>query len=263
MCFPLETNAAYFTDTFSVTLDGATDNDQAYAPKTQSVNSGMTTLERLQTPPPDDLLTESFSFAVGKTIADNDATGYSNTQNIISGISSIGGLQVTLNISGGYNGDLYAYLYFSSSVQPSSAFTVLLNRSGRTGTDTSGFADGGMNVTFDNTASNGDIHNYKSVIDPHGGVLTGTWQPDARNVHPDLSVDTIARTADMSGFKGLNPNGSWTLFIADDSASGVATLQSWGIQITAVPEPATRNVAICWILLVIVFRRLRNLFRPA
>jgi hypothetical protein len=41
----------------------------------------------------------------------------------------------------------------------------------------------------------------------------------------------------------LNPNGTWTLFLADESAGGgQSSLVSWSLSISAVPEPT--NVAL-------------------
>jgi subtilisin-like proprotein convertase family protein len=42
----------------------------------------------------------------------------------------------------------------------------------------------------------------------------------------------------LSSFNGMDPNGQWTLFIADTSAGGEGTLVNWGMQITTVPEPS-------------------------
>ena len=203
------------------------------------------------------LLTNTFTFSVNRTIPDDDQTGFADTRIISSSLTNLHKLQVALNILGGYNGDLYAYLYFTNSIQQSSAFTVLLNRPGRTATDEFGYGDSGMNIVFGNDAPNGDIHTYRTVIDPQGGVLTGLWQPDARNVHPAFSLDSVARTADMSGFTGLNPSGSWTLFMADNSSFGVATLQSWQVNLIAVPEPKSVSLAAFSLLLLLAFYRTR------
>jgi subtilisin-like proprotein convertase family protein len=199
----------------------------------------------------------TYSFSVGQTIPDNDPTGIAITEAIAGANTRIDRLQVSLNIAGGYNGDLYAYLYFTNSVQQSSAFAVLLNRSGRTATDSSGYADSGLNVTFDDQAPNGDIHNYQNVVNPDGGTLTGYWQPDARNVSPDVSLDTAYRSADLSNYIGLDPNGSWTLFVEDNSALGVANLQSWAVTVTMVPEPTTSNLAAVAGFLSLVYGRSR------
>jgi subtilisin-like proprotein convertase family protein len=45
----------------------------------------------------------------------------------------------------------------------------------------------------------------------------------------------------LASFLSTNPNGTWSLFIADLSGGGVSTVQSWGLQmdIVAVPEVET------------------------
>jgi subtilisin-like proprotein convertase family protein len=138
-------------------------------------------------------------------------------------------VNVRLNISGGYNGDLYVYLTHGSG------FSILLNRAGRTGTDAFGYGDAGFNITLDDVAGT-DIHNYGGN---GGAALTGTWQPDARNVNPATVLNTDPRSAFLSAFNGLDPNGGWTLFVADVSGGDQSTLVSWELDITAVPEPTT------------------------
>jgi subtilisin-like proprotein convertase family protein len=143
-------------------------------------------------------------------------------------------VNVRLNISGGYNGDLYVYLTHGSG------FSVLLNRTGRTGTDAFGYSDAGFNITLDDAAGT-DIHNYGGN---GGAALTGTWQPDARNVNPATVLNTDPRSAFLSAFNGLDPNGGWTLFVADVAGGDQSTLVSWELDITAVPEPTTVALGI-------------------
>ena len=57
-------------------------------------------------------------------------------------------------------------------------------------------------------------------------------------------LNTSARTAFLSSFNGLDPNGTWTLFIADVSGGDQSTLVSWELDITAVPEPVTVALGI-------------------
>ena len=45
-----------------------------------------------------------------------------------------------------------------------------------------------------------------------------------------------------STFSTYNPNDTWTIFFADTSPGGENTLISWGLNITAVPEPI--NIAL-------------------
>ena len=176
---------------------------------------------------------------VNQPIPDGDLSGLTSSINL-SGLSGpIGAVRLDLNISGTYNGDLYAYLVHDGG------FSVLLNRVGRTGNNDLGYGDGGINVTFADGAANGDIHNYRSSLFGNAstalsGPLTGTWSPDGRQSSPFGVTDADARTALLSSFDGLDPNGDWTLFIADLSGGDLHQLNSWGLElnapIAAVPE---------------------------
>jgi subtilisin-like proprotein convertase family protein len=165
-------------------------------------------------------------FANGGLIPDGSLTGWSDTRTV-SSPGSITDVSVTLNLSGGWNGDLYAYLVHDSG------FAVLLNRVGSTTGNNAGFGTSGMNVVL-NDAGAQNIH---WVSTPTSGA---TYAPDGRNVSP-LSGGSVfdgpTPTALLNSFNGLNPNGSWTLFLADVSGGDVSTLQSWTLNIAAVPEP--------------------------
>ena len=52
-------------------------------------------------------------------------------------------------------------------------------------------------------------------------------------------MDTDAPTALLGSFNGTNPNGAWTLFLADLDFGEQGTLVQWGVIVTAVPEPST------------------------
>ncbi len=202
-------------------------------------------------------ITNTVTFSVDQAIPDNDLTGFADTHSPIFTVTNMDSIRVHLDISDGYNGDLFVYLFFTNQTQHSSAFTVLLNRPGRTASDDSGYADSGFHVTFDNSAPNGDIHNYQTVQNPQGGALSGLWQPDARNVHPDIALDTSARSADLSAFHNLDPNGTWTLFLADDSPLGQSILQSWQLEVVAVPEPTITILFAASMLGLFIIRRRR------
>jgi len=178
------------------------------------------------------LFTNTFSYTANLAIPDNNLNGVSDTRTVVSEIFSITGVRVTLNISGGFNGDYYAYLTHDSG------FAVLLNRVGRTISSDLGYPDSGFNVVLNDAAAN-DIHTYRLSLNPNGGPITGSWQPDGRNIHPAISLDTTARTAGLDVFDDLDANGNWTLFLADVSAASTATLNSWGLEIVGVPEPST------------------------
>ena len=101
------------------------------------------------------------------------------------------------------------------------------------------YPDAGMNIRFDDTAANGDIHYYQSVPGYNTSLYNGSsWAPDGRNVDPATMNGTESQTSLLDEFIGLSGNGSWTLFLADLSVGEETTVISWGIEITAVPEPS-------------------------
>jgi subtilisin-like proprotein convertase family protein len=192
---------------------------------------GYATANSLMATPP---TTVTSSFTVNKSIPDGSASGLSDTHTLdFTGqqLFSITDLTVTLNISGGYNGDYYAYLVHNGG------YAVLLNRSGVTAGDSLGYGDSGLNITLSDSAAH-DIHNYQTFTVP-AGALSGTWQPDGRTLDPSLVLDTSPRSAFLSSFVGEDPSGEWTLFLADTDFGDQGTLVSWSMTITAVPEPGT------------------------
>jgi subtilisin-like proprotein convertase family protein len=178
------------------------------------------------------------TFANGGLIPDNSVVGSSGTATVSGFLPAIADISVKLNISGGYNGDLYAYLSYGGVLVP------LLNRVGVTSGNALGYGDAGFNVTL-SSAGAYDVHAYGSHNPSFsGGQLTGTWQPDGRAIDPqgDPSTFDSASRLNFGSFSGLNPNGTWSLFIADLSAGGQSQLVSWELDITTVPEPV--NVAL-------------------
>ena len=172
-------------------------------------------------------ITDSDQYTPGVLIRDNDLNGVADTHTFNSTIQSIASLEVTLNIAGGYNGDLYAYLRHGNS-----GFAVLLNHVGSTPNNPLGSMDTGFDITLSDGAP-GNVHDASAG----GGTLTGVWQPDGRNVSPLAAISAVPQSATLDSFNGMNPNGDWTLFIADTSPIGAGTLTSWGIQVTGNRNP--------------------------
>lgn len=173
-------------------------------------------------------------------IPDGSTVGVVSTINIpTSLISDITSVQVSLNISGGFNGDYYVYLVHYLPGGVSAGFVNLLNRTGTTASDPFGYGDSGFTITFSDAAANGDVHNYQNVFNPAGGALTGTWAPDGRSADPFLVTDASPRTNSLAAFNGTNAAGDWTLFVADVSSAGLGTFVTWGLTIQGVPEPGT------------------------
>lgn len=188
------------------------------------------------------VITESWN--VSALIPDNTPTGWSDTRTLLVPEALVGDVQVYLHISGGFNGDLYAYLVHGSG------FAVLLNRVGRTAANPDDSYTTGIDVIFSSDAT-GDAHTATA--------FTGPLQPDGRNSSPYQVTDADLRTALLTGFNGLEFDGSWTLFVADLSPTLQSTVVSWGLTITTtedtVPEPATTSVTGLLALLTLLRRR--------
>jgi subtilisin-like proprotein convertase family protein len=203
----------------------------------------------------------NLTFNAGVAIPDADASGLALGQNLTLStlVGPVNNVSVSLNISGGYNGDLYAYL-----AGPNGGFAVLLNRSGVTGANTFGYADTGFNVTLDGGAAT-SLQYYQTTGYPGSlngsGQLTGTWQPSGLNLDPQSDPSlfpTTTPTALLSSFNGNNPNGTWTLFLSDVSAGGQATLVNWTLNIATAPEPGTIVLAALGGVAVLVLRQSRQ-----
>ncbi len=180
-------------------------------------------------------------------IPDNSSVGVAHAP-VVSGVPGvIQSLQVQVNLSPAgaspmFNGDIFATLSHSSG------YSVLLNRAGRRDGSTTGYGDNGFNLTF-SMAATADIHSYRTTVsgneltpisaaDP-ALPLTGTWQPDGRTADPEAVLTSSPRITSLETFTGMDPNGEWTLFVADFGAGGIAQLESWSLEFTVVPEPST------------------------
>jgi hypothetical protein len=179
--------------------------------------------------------TTSTNFTVDAIIPDGDTSGLASVQTISTPITNLTGLRVALKVSGTWNGDLYCFLAHGPN------HSVLLNRLGRGAASNLGYNDVGLDLIFDDGATNGDIHVYRLQLSgsqgtPIPGPLTA-WAPDARVTSPTNVQDTDARSAFLDSFNGVDPNGEWVLFVADMEAGDIHTLDSWGLEITGDTAP--------------------------
>jgi len=172
------------------------------------------------------------SGTLNQMIPDGNPTGFQSALTVSGFDENVASVSVHLNVSGGYNGDLYVYLSYNNQS------AVLLNRVGRSATSPFGYEDAGFSIILSDSAGS-DVHTYGGV---GGGALTGTWQPDGRSVSPQFVTDASSRPAMLGGFSGMNPNGVWTLFVSDMAGGpdgNQSTLVDWGLDVTPVPEPVT------------------------
>ena len=165
------------------------------------------------------LFTEAF-YGINMAIPDGNPVGL-RSDGVVSDIPSeatVTGLTVGLNISGGYNGDLYAYL-----VAPNGTLVMLMNQPGMN-VNFFGASGAGMNITLlDGTSDHGLIQNETSA-----SVLSGLYNP----------------AGNLVNFNGSAANGMWSLYFADLSGGGTSTLDGWSLDITAVPESVNVALAI-------------------
>jgi subtilisin-like proprotein convertase family protein len=182
--------------------------------------------------------TTNFTFAVNQTVPDNNAVGLTLSTNLTVLGGTISSVTVSLDLLGGFNGDLYANL-----AGPNGGFAVLLNRVGVSNSASQfGYSDSGFDLTFDDSAAN-SVQYYQSFSYTlnGNGQLTGVWQPEGVAIDPQSSPSAFGgapQSALLNSFGNSDPNGTWTLFLADLNAGGQGTVVSWGLGIATVPEPS-------------------------
>lgn len=171
-----------------------------------------------------------------RAIPDGNASGLSDNHSIVSSISSLGHIQVKLQITGEFNGDLYGYLRHIQGGETN--FCVLINRVGRSATNSAGYADAGFDIVLDDGVGNGDIHLYQETTIPGlGEPISGTWQPDGRIADPGTVTDASPRETSLASFIGASGSGEWTLFLADLDRGGTNLLQGWELTLDGKTSP--------------------------
>ncbi len=158
--------------------------------------------------------------SLGLDITDGSPIGVYN-QGTVSGEGTVvTAITVGFNITGGFDGNLYAYL-----VAPNGEVVTLLNH---IGTGTFGSLASGFDSSFLLSGTSGEDLSSPTANGTPGQQLTGTFL-----------------VSGLTRFNGDNPNGTWTLFFADTVAGGgTSVLNSWTLNITAVPEPVALALAV-------------------
>ena len=141
--------------------------------------------------------------------------------------STVSSQTVSLNISGGFNGDLYAYL-----VSPNGTLVMLMNQPG-VSLNGIGASGAGMNITLtDSFTANGSIQNVTS-----GSYLTGNYNA----------------AGSLVNLNGSQADGNWTLFFADlANGGGTSLVDGWSLNITVVPEPVNMAMVIFGVSFIVI-----------
>jgi subtilisin-like proprotein convertase family protein len=153
-------------------------------------------------------------------IPDGNFSGLASTMTLNdTGLVGSGGVQVTLNISGGWNGDLFGYLVHDSG------YALLLDRTGSAPSSPYGFSNSGFEVVLADSSSTSisSVGSYSSL-----DSITGTYKSQG------TSLDGVG-----GSFYNTSISGEWTLFLADMSFGDQSQLTGWSLSIDAVPEPST------------------------
>ena len=205
-------------------------------------------------------------FAVGESgvsqpIPDNDPSGVARTFQT-SGLPVGVPYDLTVSFSveptgfGAFNGDYYAYLLHETTSGSEFRLAVLMNRVGSSASQPNGYSDSGFRLTFSDSALQ-DVHQYRvSFGGAPSGWVSGTWQPDGRPVDPLVAMDTSPRSALLTPLGQMDPNGQWTLFVADMEAGGTGKLTGWEVRaVASVPEPAGVLLLGMGLLALVAYRR--------
>lgn len=182
--------------------------------------------------------------SLGQVIPDNNPSGVAYALDFGATGLEISDLQVSFNISGGWSGDLYAYLSHGSG------FAVLLNRVGTVKIGDDGYSTLGFDIVLQPATTHSGLTDIHNVPSPTTG---GSYQADGRLAYTDTSSPQT-----LDKFLTAAPNGAWTLVFADMAGGSISTLNSWSVDITAVPEPVNAALGIfAGVFLVVIVVRSR------
>ena len=145
----------------------------------------------------------SRTLSPGAAIPDLNATGLTSTINVAGADPVIDDLNVTLNITHTWVGDLQATL-----TSPSGTVVQLFNRPG-TPPGAVGCAGDDLAVTFDDAAAN----------------TAADFEGTCNNL-PAIS-GSFQAIVPLAMFNNENPNGAWTLNITDGALGDTGTLDDW------------------------------------
>jgi subtilisin-like proprotein convertase family protein len=178
---------------------------------------------------------DAYTGALGSMTPSTINVAAVGTEQVISDVT------VTIALDHTFVGDLTIKLQ-----SPSGTIVTLLNRPGlftadngvQTGGDSSNLS-ASFPITYDDAASD-------SAEDMGQGLLDNEVIGDPGNGSPDTYVPDAdgANNDFFATFKGENPNGTWTLYIADSAPGATGALQQWSLEITTVPEPASGVLAM-------------------
>ena len=114
-----------------------------------------------------------------------------------------------------------------------------------------------LTLTLDDLAANS--------LPINSALTSGTFQPTRQ--FPTLSFEfpspapagSSSAPSSLSVFNGTDPNGTWNLFVVDESSPDSGTIsRGWSMEVTTVPEPGSFQFAALAVGCVVAIRKWRR-----
>ena len=154
-------------------------------------------------------------------IPDNDPVGTSTTIIVGTATGTITDLDVDLEITHTWNGDLIVEL-----TSPQGTTVRLIDRPGVPDPPSgAGCADDGYDINLNDEGTDGSVEDFCDTGNPGpGDVAIGDFTVDGSTNQPTI-------TNNLADFDGEDPTGTWTLFVSDNAGGDTGQVDVWGMQI--------------------------------
>jgi hypothetical protein len=153
------------------------------------------------------------------TASDPNLAGFGANPYWVQNLASL-----TLNISGGWNGDYKVVLTHLNPDLTLQNSITLFNRMGVDGSNPGGYANAGFNSTVFSMSAGSTVSSAGSYVST-SPIGAGPYLPDGG--------------VNFNGFQNATPLGIWALYITDNAGGDIGTLNGWSLSLDVVPEPTT------------------------
>lgn len=165
-------------------------------------------------------------------IPDNSPVGVGYGFNFTTAGLNVSDITLTINLSGGFNGDMYGYLQHNGTLVELITPTTL-----------SANAQVGSTINISLASGFQAALSSATAVDLAQGGLT------------------FAAVGNFNNFVGMDAAGLWTLYFADHGAGDQMTLNSFTLSMTAIPVPEPQTWAMLGggFAVLLLFRKRRTI----